>query len=79
MVARMDSRELNSSPTDRESFAIDLNLPVFEQPQAEHRPAGMSWLEAVRHFSASRQLYMRKFDSPEKRWREKNPAPFVLH
>lgn len=78
MVARMDSRELNSSSADRESFAVDLNLPVFEQPQLEHWPARMSWLQAVRHFSASRELYMRKFDSPEKRWREKNPAPFVL-
>jgi hypothetical protein len=38
----------------------------------------MSWLEAVRHFSSSRELYMREFDSPEKRWREKNPARFVL-
>jgi len=38
----------------------------------------MSWLEAMRHFAPSRKRYMREFDSPEKRWREKNPAPFVL-
>jgi hypothetical protein len=74
----MDSRESNSSPGDRQTLAVDLNLPVFEQAQAEHWPAKMSWLEAMRHCSSSRELYMRKFDSPEKRWREKNPARFVL-
>lgn len=78
MVGRMDSRESNSSPGDLQSLAVNLNLPVFEQPQAEHGPARMSWAEAMRHFTASRELYMGKFDSPEKRWREKNPAPFVL-
>jgi hypothetical protein len=74
----MDSRESNSSPGDRQTLAVDLNLPVFEQPQRERGPARMSWLQAIRHFSASRELYMRKFDSPEKRWREKNPERFVL-
>ena len=73
------SQEFNRKAAAMKAMATSgIKGTLFEQPQAEHGPARMSWLEAVRHFSPSRQLYMRKFDSPEKRWREKNPTPFVL-
>jgi hypothetical protein len=63
---------------NRSSLAPDLNLPVFEVPQVEHWPSPMSWSEAMRHFAASRERYMREHDSPEQRLRDKNPEPFRL-
>ncbi len=56
-----------------------LNLPVFEAPQIEHWPTGMSWEQVTEHFEPQRRYYMEHFDSPEKRLREKNPEPFRMH
>ncbi len=78
MVGKMDSRGSNSLPAKREPLASDIELPVFDKPQIEPWPLKMSWAEAVRHLAPSRSQYMREFDSPEKRLREKNPTPFVL-
>jgi hypothetical protein len=38
----------------------------------------MSWEDAMRNFAATREHYLLHFDSPEKRWRDKNPAQFRL-
>jgi len=38
----------------------------------------MSWSDAMRNFAHSRECYMRDFDSPEERLREKNREPFTL-
>jgi hypothetical protein len=38
----------------------------------------MSWADAMRTFAAARARYMREFDSPAKRLRDKNPEPFRL-
>ena len=38
----------------------------------------MSWSDAVRNFTPLRDYYMRHFDSPEQRLRDKNPQPFRL-
>ncbi|MBA3762458.1 MAG: hypothetical protein H0X04_03810 [Chthoniobacterales bacterium] len=59
-------------------FAIDLNLPVFGSRPREHWPSKMSWADAMRTFAAARARYMREFDSPAKRLRDKNPEPFRL-
>jgi hypothetical protein len=64
---------------NRSSFPIDLHLPVFATRQVEHWPSKMSWSEAMRNFTAARLRYMREFDSPEQRMRDKNPARFRLH
>lgn len=74
----MDSRESKNLPDKREPFASDFELPVFDQPQIEPWPVKMSWAEAMRHLAPTRSHYMRAFDSPEQRLREKNPAAFVL-
>ena len=60
------------------SLATDFVLPVFHQPQVEPWPSKMSWSEAIGHFAAAREHYMRHFDSPERRFRGKNPVPFRL-
>jgi hypothetical protein len=60
------------------AFASDINLPVFDQPQIEPWPVKMSWTAAMRHLERSRRGHAQRFDSPEERLREKNPAPFVL-
>jgi hypothetical protein len=65
-------------PDKREPLASDLRLPVFEKPQIEPWPAKMSWSAAMRHLALSRSGPKQRFDSPEKRLREKNPEPFVL-
>ena len=70
--------ESNNFVADRSALAIDLNLPEFEVPQAEHWPSQMSWSAAMRIFAPARVHYMREFDSPEQRMRDKNPAPFRL-
>jgi hypothetical protein len=74
----MRSGESNNSATDRSDFAIDLNLPQFEAPQAEHWPSKMSWSDAMRIFAPARARYMREFDSPQQRVRDKNPERFRL-
>ena len=75
MVEKMPSDESNNS--SERLFATDLNLPVFETPQREHWPSGISWEQAMRLFAPFRE-YMKKFDSPEERLRSKNPARFIL-
>jgi hypothetical protein len=74
----MRSAESNNFGADRSPFAIDLNLPKFEAAQVEHWPSKMSWSEAMRIFAPARARYMREFDSPEQRIRNKNPEPFRL-
>ena len=74
----MRSEESKNSVTNDSSFAIDLNLPEFEARQVEHWPSKMSWSEAMRAFAAARARYMREFDSPQQRLRDKNPEPFRL-
>jgi len=78
MVVKMRSQKYKPSPVNHKSLACDLNLPVFDQPLIEPWPMKMSWENAIRSFAATREHYMRNFDSPEKRWRDKNPAPFCL-
>ena len=74
----MRSAESKSFEADRSSFAIDLNLPAFEAAQVEHWPSKMSWSEAMRIFAPARARYMREFDSPQQRIRDKNPESFRL-
>ena len=74
----MCSAESNNFEADRSALAIDLNLPAFEAAQVEHWPSKMSWSEAMRIFAPARARYMREFDSPEQRIRDKNPEPFRL-
>ena len=74
----MPSEESNNFESDGSALAIDLNLPEFEAPQVEHWPSKMSWSEAMHAFAATRARYMRDFDSPEQRLRDKNPEPFRL-
>ena len=60
------------------TLAADLKLPVFDVPLFDHSPSKMSWAEAMRCFGPLREQYMRDFDSPEKRLRDKNPVRFSL-
>ena len=56
----------------------DFELPIFDQPMAEHWPSKMSWSDAVRNFKPFRDHYMRNHDSAEQRFKDKNPEPFRL-
>lgn len=78
MVATVRSPESETSPSDKPRLALDLNLPVFTVPQKEHWPSKAPWAEAVRAMAPFRDYYMRHFDSPEQRLRDKNPARFRL-
>jgi hypothetical protein len=78
MVAKMRSQKSKPSLAQDKDLACDLHLPVFDEPLIEPWPMKMSWEDAVRSFAATREYYMRNFDSPEKRWRDKNPALFRL-
>ena len=57
---------------------IILNLPVFESPQRAHWPTQLTWEEVTFQTEPQRAYYLEHFDSPEKRLRDKNPAPFVM-
>ena len=77
MVETMHSPESKNSSGKAALLATDIELPVFASPQIERWPMKISWGEAMRLLEPSRVYYMRHFDSPEKRWSEKNPEPFV--
>ncbi len=55
-----------------------LNLPVFESRQRERPPGKMTWEEVMDQTEPQRRFYMEHYDSPEKRLRNKNPAPFRM-
>jgi hypothetical protein len=78
MVEKMRSAESKVSRAKDNSLATDLRLPVFDEPLIEPWPLNMSWEDAMRSFEPLRENYMRWFDSPEKRLRQKNPARFSL-
>jgi len=78
MVAKMRSPKSKSSRAKNNRLATDLRLPVFDQPLVEPWPMKMSWEDAMRSFAPLREHYMRNFDSPEKRLRDKNPERFSL-
>jgi hypothetical protein len=78
MVEKMASPKSETSPGTDGRLSADIDLPVFEEPLIEHWPSKMSWDDAVQNFAPYREHYMRNFDSPEKRLREKNREPFRL-
>jgi hypothetical protein len=55
-----------------------LNLPVFESPGRDHTLGKMTWEEVMDQTEPQREFYMKHFDSPEKRLRNKNPVPFRM-
>lgn len=66
--------------TEKENLATAvLNLPVFESPKREYWPRKMAWEEVVFQTEPQREFYMKHFDSPERRLRNKNPAPFRMN
>jgi hypothetical protein len=56
-----------------------LNLPVFEAPQIKHVGGKLTWEQMTEATEAQRAFYMARYDSDEKRLRDKNPKPFHLH
>jgi hypothetical protein len=78
MVVKMRSVESKASRAKSKGLATDLRLPVFDQPLIEPWPMNISWEDAMRSFAPMREHYMRHFDSPEKRLRDKNPERFSL-
>ncbi len=77
-MVKVRSVESKSSVKTNSTLAIELNLPVFEERQAEHWPSKMSWSDAMRNFAPVRERYMREFDSPEKRLHDKTLVRFRL-
>ena len=74
MVGKMHSQGSNNLPAD-----TDLpDFPVFDRPMVEPWPMAMSWSDAVRQMAPLRDHYMQHHDSPEKRFADKNPEPFIL-
>lgn len=77
MVGKMPSKKSELSRKIDPPVKSDFNLPVFRERQREHWPSTMTWADAMRHF-ASFEPYMRKFDSPEQRLKDKNPERFRI-
>jgi hypothetical protein len=71
-------RSTESKSSAKTPLALDLNLPDFDRPLEEHSPSAMTWSDTPRYFAAARAPYMKEFDSPEKRLRDKNPRRFEL-
>ncbi len=55
-----------------------LRLPVFKTKPISHWPRKMSWEAVMRETEAFRQFYLKHYDSPERRLRNKNPKPFRM-
>ena len=55
-----------------------LNLPVFDSPRRDPLALKMTWDEVMDQTEPQREFYMKHFDSPEKRLRNKNLAPFRM-
>jgi len=56
-----------------------LNLPVFDSPRRDRGPGKMTWEAVMDQTEPQREFYVKHFDSPEKRLRNKNPAPFRMN
>ncbi len=56
-----------------------LNLPVLDGMRRDHFAWKMTWEQVTAQTEPQRQYYMKHFDSPEKRLRNKNPEPFRMH
>jgi hypothetical protein len=54
------------------------DLPVFEGPAVEQRPANLSWEAVMRETELVRRYYRDHYDTPEKRLGDKNPEPFRM-
>lgn len=67
-----------TNPEDTPPSAPELRFPVFETQPLPHWPSKMSWEAVTDETEPQRQHYMKHFDSPEKRLRDKNPAKFRL-
>ena len=78
MVGRMHSRKSAVSASSSNDRPGMVELPVFDALPAEHWPSRMSWSDAMRAFAPYRDYYLRRFDSPERRLRARNPEPFKL-
>jgi hypothetical protein len=78
MVERMRSRKSAASASNNNDHREIIELPVFDAMPAEHWPLQMSWSDAMRAFAPYRDYYLRRFDSPERRLRARNPEPFRL-
>ena len=78
MVEKMRLIKSTVPDMSNNDTALDIELPVFDTAPAEHWPLQMSWSDAVRAFAPYRDYYMRRFDSPERRLRARNPEPFKL-
>ena len=65
--------------TDVQAAAFEpFDLPVFEVPAMEQRPANLSWEAVMRETELVRRYYLDHYDTPEKRLRDKNPEPFRM-
>jgi hypothetical protein len=56
-----------------------LNLPGLDGLRRNDAAAKMTWEEVMAQTEPQREFYMKHFDSPEKRLRNKNPEPFRMH
>lgn len=65
------------NPSNNSGNGEELRLPVFDEQPRPHT-IKMSWEAVTRETEAQRRHYMKHFDSPEKRFRSKNPARFRL-
>jgi hypothetical protein len=78
MVVKMPSPKSKASSSADQRLSADIHLPAFEKPMREHWPSRMSWADAVRSFAASREHYMRNFDSPEEGLRPQESRTLLL-
>lgn len=53
-------------------------FPTFDQPMIEAWPLAMSWPDAVRQMAPFRDYNIKRYDTAERRFADKNPEPFVL-
>ena len=55
-----------------------LELPTFDKPTQEIPSDRIDFTTVIRETEQVTRFYLRHYDSPELRFKSKNPQPFVL-
>ncbi|MFM8365088.1 MAG: hypothetical protein ACKOAS_08040 [Verrucomicrobiota bacterium] len=62
----------------KDQDSVSLTLPDFPEPMADTSNRPLDWSRAMDELEPVIRFYLEHYDSPEERWRSKNPEPFII-
>ena len=69
---------IQSQITMKELDFVALILPDFPEPMLDTSTRPLDWSCAMEELDPVIRFYLEHYDSPEERWRSKNPEPFHI-